>query len=75
MNAIHAEWKAIQAAVSGWPTWAYWRAMDADGRWHYYECEPVCAQTCWVDAGGRHQLAPPFDTVPDWRESLQRRRM
>ena len=74
MNAIHEDWKAIKTVID-WPTWAYWRAMDEDGTWHFYECEPVCAKTCWVDAGGRHQLAPPKPEAADWRESLERRPM
>lgn len=24
------------------PTWARWKARDADGTWHWFECRPRC---------------------------------
>lgn len=52
------------------PEWANYLAMDADGKWYWFELRPVmCAST--YDWGGRFANAGYSDTK--WSNTLEQR--
>lgn len=53
-----------------WPEWANYRAMDADGRMFYFECEPKAFARLWDTTIGKCEAV---DSVTDWRDSLEER--
>jgi len=59
----------------GWdsaPYWARWLAMDSDGTWCWYECEPKEPGECylfWRVSAGRHLSV----AYTDWRKTIEQR--
>lgn len=56
------------------PDWAQFVAMDADGRWHWYECEPDSEfrDGEWMVDDFRYEKAS-VERTPTWKDTLQRR--
>ncbi len=52
------------------PTWARYKAMDADGAWFWYEDNPVLDEEHleWANATGKVALC---DKLVFWRQSVQ----
>ena len=73
MNCLHEHRKAADSGAPAWPAWANWRAMDANGEWHFYEDRPVCLRSVWGAVIGGERLAPPAPIAADWRQSLEQR--
>lgn len=72
MNAMHKEWRDIQASTAHWPTWANYLAMDADGLWNYHQKEPFIANYVWLSMG-KAQVSPPQPVNSDWKSLIIKR--
>ena len=49
------------------PDWANYAAMDKDGMWHWYECEPEPRSIDWCCAG-KYEVTK---AKTNWLDSLQ----
>lgn len=53
------------------PEWADWLAMDSDGKWWWYECEPDLFKDCFFLSpdNGRSD----FVIGHSWKETIEQR--
>ena len=52
------------------PDWANWAAMDHDGRWFWFEKEPVKIENVWLSKFDSRETQVGHE---NWRNSLQQR--
>lgn len=52
------------------PSWAKWLAMDADGGWCWFECEPKQGNILWITTRGK---ANEVKSVTEWTATLEPR--
>ncbi len=79
-NRLHVLEESV--AVYDWHYWtppdwirAGWIAMDADGKWRWYEQQPTLGDMWWInsaEAGSRSTVCIDGPPCKDWKTSLRK---